>query len=62
MQKNKDFFAHKHSDGINVKMSTIGGILTFMSMINFILVDGITLWSCRDNLTTFFLGKLRLSS
>ena len=40
--KNKDFIAFKLSDGVfimqkNVKMPTIVGILTFMSMINFML-------------------------
>ena len=40
MLKNKDFLAFKFSDVvlimlINVKMSTFVGILTFMSMINF---------------------------
>ena len=42
MLKNKDFLAFKLSDVvfimlINVKMPTIGGILTFMSKINFVL-------------------------
>ena len=45
--ENEDFLAFNFSDGviimlINVKMPTIVGILTFMSMINFMLNKGVT--------------------